>query len=335
MSKKINIAIFGVSGYTGAEMLRLTHNHAYINIKYIAGAKTAGMLLSEVYSEFIGTEIGETKIIAINDVNYDILDCIFLCLPHGTSHKIADQIPDNIKIIDLSADFRINDMEIYEKWYGKHNNAALQQKFIYGLTEIYSNEIKNANYVACPGCYPTSILLPLIPLLKHKLIDSNIIADSKSGMSGAGRGEKQANLFVEINENLRPYSVSGHRHMAEILEQLNKFSSEDVNLIFTPQVIPIDRGILSNIYVNSEKSLPELKNSMIEFYKEHKYVNIYQDDKIPELKDVAKTNFININILPTYVENKYIIISVLDNLMKGASGQAMQNFELMFNSHST
>ena len=334
--KKQKIAIIGVSGYTGVELLRLLLEHPYAQISALVANSNAGKEVAEIYPQLANVNL--PKIISIEELleelNLKEIDVFFLCLPHATSQAIALKLPQDAKIIDLSADFRIKDVKNYEFWY-KHKHLApnLQKKAVYGLSEIYREKIKGANLIACPGCYPTSILIPLLPLIKAKLIDTkNIIADSKSGMTGAGRTAKEANLFSELNENFKPYSVKdGHRHLAEIEQELGLFANSPTNIVFTPYILPINRGILSTIYINSSYKFNHLKEFLTDFYKNDVFVKILPESQLPALRNVATTNNVEINILPAYNSDKIIIFSALDNLLKGASGQAVQNFNIINN----
>ena len=207
----------------------------------------------------------------------------------------------------------------------------MQKKAVYGLSEVNKSAIKNSSLIACPGCYATSMLLPLIPLVKQGLIDSSsIVVDAKSGITGAGRSAKEPNLFAEVNENFRAYSVKeGHRHLGEVTQELSNVTKQEVNVIFTPYVLPINRGILSTIYVDSKKPAEALKQALVDFYKNEKFIKILPDDSLPSIRSVATTNMCEINVIQAYNSNKVIIFSALDNLLKGASGQAVQNFNII------
>ncbi len=332
MSKKVNIAIFGASGYTGAELIRILLNHPFVNIKSLIAESNAGKNISEIFSHFAPYNLPE--LIKQEDANFNDIQAVFLCLPHGTTQEVALKIPNNIKIIDVSADFRLKNPDDYEKWYHqKHKAINLQEKAVYGLSEIYRDEIKKSNLIACPGCYPTSILLPLIPLLKNNLIEAeDIISDSKSGISGAGRKADVNNLFTEVNENLKPYGIASHRHLSEIEQELSIANKNAVNISFTPQVIPINRGMISNIYIKNKPNITaeKLKESLQEFYKNEVFVKIAEGKNIPTIRNVYNTNLCYINIFADRIKGRSIIISAIDNLTKGASGQAVQNFNIAF-----
>ncbi len=328
----INVTVVGASGYTGAELIRILLNHPKAKIKSLLADSNAGKELAESYPHLANA--GLPKLIKFEEEDFKGVDAAFMCLPHGTTQEYALKIPSHVKIIDISADFRLTSLDEYEKWYGnKHQAPELQKGAVYGLTEIKREEIKKAKLVACPGCYPTSILLPLIPLLEKKLIKkTNIIADSKSGISGAGRKAVQGNLFTEINENLKPYGLAGHRHVSEIEQELAIAAKDKLMITFTPQVVPINRGMLSIIYVENEKgaTAADLKTVLENKYNGEKFVKVAKGAYVPTIRDVASTNEALINVFADRIEGKSIIISAIDNLTKGASGQAVQNMNIMF-----
>tara|TARA_B100000686_G_C16805932_1_gene990399 strand:+ start:541 stop:1587 length:1047 start_codon:yes stop_codon:yes gene_type:complete len=338
MSKKIyNVAVLGASGYTGLEIIRLLikSNNNY-KILVLTAETKAGMEVSDIFPHLRAYDL--PKLIKINEVNFDKIDAVISCLPHGKSHKIVASIPNHIKIIDLSADFRFSDTSLYEKTYdSKHIEKQLQKEVVYGLTELNRVEIKNSRIVANPGCYPTSALLPLIPLVNNGIIDPmNIIIDSKSGVSGAGRTHKDYLLFGEISEGFMAYGLPNHRHKPEINFQLSRIIKSDINVTFTPHLLPIKRGILSTIYIKIKGNygIEDLKNCLDNKYKNEAFVNFY-DNYIPNIHDVRGTNLCNIGVVYDGNSNTCIIISVIDNLLKGASGQALQNLNLMFDIEET
>lgn len=334
--KKLNIAILGASGYTGVELIRILLNHPYANIVALVANSNSGQKISQLYPHLIHFNLPDLK--KIEEVDFSKIDVVFGCLPHTTSQQIFKQIltlnaNPNIKIIDLSADFRLENPEDYQLWY-EHEHCAkdLQPQAVYGLSEIYSKEIKKSSLIACPGCYPTSALLPLIPLLQNNLIQRNeIIIDSKSGTSGAGRNLKLNNLFCEVNESVKAYSIGKHRHLGEIEQELSKAGGKKINVEFTPHLLPINRGIISTIYVKLEEKfkVSDLQNCLSTFYDDKFFVEVIAGE--PNIKDVVGTNMCLISVKKGRKDNQAIIVSVIDNLCKGASGQAVQNMNLIFN----
>ena len=331
--KNIRAVIIGASGYTGAELVRILLNHDRVEISALVANSNAGVEISEIYPHLQNFTLPTMQ--KIGEVDFNNVDVVFGCLPHATGQEIFKDLNQQypyLVIIDLSADFRLEDPKNYAKWYEtEHKALALQENAVYGLSEINKNAIKNSKLIACPGCYPTSALLPLIPLLENKLIkEDNIIIDSKSGTSGAGRSLKQANLFCEINNSFKAYSIGGHRHIGEIEQELSKVSESHINIEFTPHLLPINRGILSTIYVdiNDNFSVSDLQNCLKTKYEDEYFVN-YQETPA-SLSEVINTNFCVISVQKARNENKAIIICAIDNLCKGASGQAVQNMNLVF-----
>ncbi len=330
MEKK-KVAVLGASGYTGSELIRFLLTHPNVEITHLTAEKHAGRMISDVFPHFGGFLDLELKPLRPKSIPKNI-DVIFAALPHGTSAAVIEQLYDrDVKIIDLGADFRISSKN-YKKWYGQHPCPALIKKAVYGIVELNREKIKKAKLVANPGCYPTSSILGLAPAVKHKLADeSSIIIDSKSGVSGAGRSPSLDYHFSEVNEGVKAYKVGDHRHMPEIEEALSNYSGLNVNVSFTPHLIPMDRGILSTIYVNLKKKLTTKK--LINIYKEHykreKFVRISEEMSYPSTNQVRGSNFCDIGIKVNSSGTRAVIVSVIDNLVKGASGQAVQNMNLM------
>ena len=325
----ISIGILGATGYTGAELIRLLHSHPQARITYCSSRQYNGKPISEILDFLKGSaefSLEEFDASAIRSR----CDVVFSCLPHGVSMGFITQIIDTVKVVDLSADFRLRDFGVYQSWYQEHSNPDLLGKAVYGLCEIYRDEIRNARLVANPGCYPTSVLLPLIPLLKAGLIEKDdIIVDSKSGVSGAGRGPSLKTHICETGESFCAYKVGrSHRHIPEIEQELSRAAQKNVTIDFTPHLIPISRGMLSTIYVNTSATEQDLKACIKDFYQGSPFVRVI--DGFPATKDVRGTNRCLMGVAKSKASRRATIISVIDNLTKGASGQAVQNMNLMF-----
>ncbi len=328
----IQVGIIGASGYTGLELLRLLDSHPEVELKVITSRDFSGKTLKEAFGfsgrfSNLSFEAPDPSKIA------ERVEVVFLCVPSGTAQEMAKFfLEKGIKVIDLSADFRFKDLKLYEKTYKiNHRFPELAERSVYGLSEIYTEEIKKADLIGNPGCYPTSILLPLIPLLKESLIESDfIVADSKSGTSGAGRKAENYYSFCEVNEDFKAYKVASHRHTPEMEEKLSLVCGKPVKLIFTPHLLPINRGILSTLYVKFRTSLEEIHDYLREFYKEKPFVEVLPLESYPRISEVKGTNLCKIALFEDKKRGFGIIISVIDNLVKGASGQAIQNMNLMF-----
>ncbi|MEM7007960.1 MAG: N-acetyl-gamma-glutamyl-phosphate reductase [Thermodesulfobacteriota bacterium] len=331
------VAVLGASGYTGSDLLRFLLLHPNVEITHLTAEKHAGQKISDVFPHLKGLIDLELKPLKTKSIPKDV-DVIFAALPHGTSASIIKQLYDrDVKIVDLGADFRISNKN-YKKWYGVHPCPELIKKAVYGITELNREEVRKAKLVANPGCYPTSSILGTAPLVKNKLADeSSIIVDSKSGVSGAGRSPSLGYHFSEVNEGLKAYKVGEHRHMPEIEEALSNYSGLKVDVTFTPHLIPMDRGILSTIYVNLKKKLTTKK--LISIYKDHyhgeKFVRICEEGVYPSTKQVRGSNFCDIGIKVIGSGHSAVIVSVIDNLVKGASGQAIQNMNVMLGIEET
>jgi N-acetyl-gamma-glutamyl-phosphate reductase len=260
-------------------------------------------------------------------------DFLFTALPHKNAMEVVPGfIERGLKVVDLSADFRLGDPRVYEEWYGAHTAPALLQDAVYGIPELHREEIKRAALVANPGCYPTSVILALAPALRHKLIDHRtIIADSKSGVSGAGRSAVLSSLFAEVSENFKAYKVTEHRHTPEMEQELSRMAAEKVVITFTPHLVPMKRGILSTIYASLKKpsSESEILDLYRNFYAAEKFVRLHPSDLLPGTADVFGSNYCDIGLRVDKRNNRLILISAIDNLVKGASGQAIQNMNLM------
>jgi N-acetyl-gamma-glutamyl-phosphate reductase len=325
----ISIGILGATGYTGSELIRLLHLHPDAEITYLSSRQYNGKPISDVLEYLQGycdriLEEFEPSVIAAR------CELVFSCLPHGTSMEFISQIIDRVKVIDLSADFRLGDAALYRAWYQDHTAPALLAEVVYGLSEVYRAEIRGARLVANPGCYPTSALLPLIPLLQAGIIETaGIIIDSKTGVSGAGRGLTLKAHICETGESFSAYKVGRfHRHIPEIEQELSKAAGSPVTVEFTPHLIPISRGMLSTIYVQTEADVSALRDVLNSFYSDSPFVKVLCDG-FPATKDVRGTNRCIIGLCKNDETGRGILISAIDNLTKGASGQAVQNMNIM------
>ncbi len=333
MSKKITVSIIGVTGYTGLELIRLLKAHPNVEVKYISSATDVNKKLSEVWPHLEG--VCELK---LSNASLDKIakesDCVFLALPHLQSQKIVKKLLGISKIIDLSADFRLDDSEVYRNNYNSvHSCPDLLNNFIYGLPEINFELIRNCNNIAVPGCYPTSILLPLVPLLKAKLILSdNIIIDSKSGYSGAGKKFDERNISKDGVLNFYNYNTNEHRHICEIHQELTKISDAEVKFSFNPHILPIFRGMMSTIYcdLNKDISNHEINECLIKFYSNSNFVKLIDKPERYDFFKVQNTNNCFIRLFDHYDSSKIIIVCLIDNLLKGSSGQAVQCMNIMF-----
>ncbi|CAI7808085.1 unnamed protein product [Closterium sp. NIES-54] len=327
------VGVLGASGYTGAEIVRLLAVHPSLQVTLMTADRKAGLPLSSVFPHLI-SQVDLPNMVAVADADFSQVDAVFCCLPHGTTQEIIAALPEHLKIVDLSADFRLRDVNEYAQWYGgEHRAPKLQEEAVYGLTEIYRDAVKAARLVANPGCYPTSVQLPLIPLLQSKLIlPDGIIIDAKSGVSGAGRGAKEANLYTEVAEGIHPYGVTNHRHVPEIEQGLKEFArGADVTVSFTPHLMPMARGMLSTIYVQMAPgtTVDDLREHLISRYQDEEFVVVLPKGIVPHTRHVRGSNYCLVNVFPDRIPGRAIITSVIDNLVKGASGQALQNLNIM------
>lgn len=328
----IKTAVVGATGYSGLELIRILLTHPDVKLTAITSRSQPGRAISEIfpalkYRTDLITEAFSPAAIA------EKADIIFTALPHGASMETVNSLLDqDVKVIDLSADFRFKDKRIYEEWYGEHKAPLILDKSVYGLPELNRAEIKSATLVGNPGCYPTSAILPLLPLLKEKVIDEQtIVINSASGVTGAGRGASTGNLFCEVNENFKPYKVGEHRHTPEIEEALKSSTGSNIKVTFTPHLAPMNRGILSTISANLKDvaSTRDILNIVEGYYEDESFVRICPEGVYPGTSDVRGSNYCDIGVRVDERTGRVVIMSALDNLVKGAAGQAVQNMNIM------
>jgi N-acetyl-gamma-glutamyl-phosphate reductase len=335
MSAKAKIGILGASGYTGAELVRLLLRHPHAEIVLLTADRRAGKPMSDVFPQFAPFSLPTLTSIEQADWKALGLDLAFCALPHGTTQKVIKDLlarAPKTKVVDLSADFRLSDPAAYARWYGhEHFAPELQKEAVYGLTEVYRSDVKSARLVANPGCYTTCSELPLIPLLKAKAINPDeIVIDAKSGMTGAGRAAKEEMLFSEVSEGFHPYGVGHHRHMAELDQEFSLAAGRDVVVTFTPHLVPMNRGILSTIYVRDAKASPQdLHAVLLKSYANEPFVHVLPFGAMPQSRHVRGSNMTFIGVTADRIPGRAIVCSTLDNLTKGASGQAVQNMNVM------
>ena len=330
---KLNVLVAGSTGYIGIQLINLLVEHKKVKIKYLCGNSSVGKNIS-IYDKSLKNR-KLPKIIRFNYKLLDEVDIIFTALPNGEAQKISKKLLKKNTLIDLAADFRLEKASDYLKWYKqKHQAPNLIKKSIYLLPELSENKLKKYQIIGCPGCYPTSILLPLVPLLKKNFIKkNNLIIDSKSGYSGAGRGVHKKYKDKNLYESLSAYGVGFHRHNSEIEQTLNKYTKGKLEFTFTPHLSPMFRGILSTIYVdlNKGKTINNLYNELIKFYKNSNFVKIAKLNSFVTTNNVINTNNCEISVCKSRYKNKAIILSSIDNLIKGGAGQAVQNMNILKN----
>lgn len=330
----LKVAVVGASGYTGVELLRLLHCHPEVAVTCITSEQSAGRPIADVFPTLrgrYGQVLQNLEPVRVAEK----ADIIFTALPHKAAMEV---VPTFLKlgkrVVDLSADYRFNDAAVYEKWYEPHMNPETLQEAVYGLPEVRRDKIADARLVGNPGCYPTSVILGLMPLLRKRLIDTaTIIADSKSGVSGAGRGAKVENLYCEVNDGFKAYGVGGvHRHIPEIEQELSLLAGRPITISFTPHLVPMDRGILSTIYagLNGNDTAADLAKLYAEFYEGEPFVRVLPAGSIPSTAHVRGSNFCDIGLSVDSRTGRVIVVSAIDNLVKGAAGQAVQNMNIMY-----
>jgi N-acetyl-gamma-glutamyl-phosphate reductase len=339
VTRNIRIGVLGASGYTGADLVRLAIAHPAMEIAALTAATHAGKVMAEVFPHLGFVDL--PRLTRVEDADWGSVEAVFCGLPHGTTQEIASTVladHPEIRFIDMSADFRLRDPTTYAEWYGHpHLAPALQAEAVYGLTEHYREAIRRARLVACPGCYPTAALMALLPIVKAGAIDAgDIIIDAKSGVSGAGRGLKQNTLFSEAGEGLSPYSVAKHRHAPEIEQEVSKVAGRNVAVNFTPHLIPMSRGELLTCYVRlTGGAADDLREVLSEAYRDEPFVQVAPAGVLPQTQNVRGSNYVQIGVVADRIRDRAIVIAVLDNLVKGSAGQAIQNFNLMFSLDET
>ena len=330
MDGQKRIGILGASGYTGAELLRLLGAHPQVRVCVLSAETQAGKPMAEIFPHLAPLDLPLPQ--KIETIDFAQLDAVFCALPHGVTQEVVARLPRNLIIIDLSADFRLKDTKAYAEWYGHtHRALELQADAVYGLSEINRAAIRNARLIANPGCYPTATQLALIPLLQSKqILVDDLLIDAKSGVSGAGREAKQASLYAEIAENLAPYGVTRHRHVPEIEQGLSIAAGQPVRVSFTPHLIPMARGILASVYVKLEKgqSAQTLHQTLTQTYAGEAFVRVLPMGVLPATKQVTGSNLCLLSVAEDWIAGRAIVFSVIDNLVKGAAGQAVQNLNI-------
>ena len=330
----IKVGIIGATGYAGSELVRILLGHKDVEIKWYGSRSYIDKKYASIYQNFF--QLVDANCMDDNmEVLADQVDVIFTATPQGLCASLVnEEILSKVKIIDLSADFRIKDVKVYEEWYKlEHKSPQFIEEAVYGLCEINREDVKKARLVANPGCYTTCSILTCYPLVKEGIIDPNtIIVDAKSGTSGAGRGAKVDNLFCEVNENMKAYGVATHRHTPEIEEQLGYACGEKITINFTPHLVPMNRGILATAYASLKKDVTyeEVKAIYDKYYADEKFVRVLEKDVCPQTKWVEGSNYVYVNFKIDPRTNRIIMMGAIDNLVKGAAGQAVQNMNLMF-----
>lgn len=330
----IKVGIIGATGYAGSELVRILLGHKDVEIKWYGSRSYIDKKYASIYQNFF--QLVDANCMDDNmEVLADQVDVIFTATPQGLCASLVnEEILLKVKIIDLSADFRIKDVKVYEEWYKlEHKSPQFIEEAVYGLCEINREDVKKARLVANPGCYTTCSILTCYPLVKEGIIDPNtIIVDAKSGTSGAGRGAKVDNLFCEVNENMKAYGVATHRHTPEIEEQLGYACGEKITINFTPHLVPMNRGILATAYASLKKDVTyeEVKAIYDKYYADEKFVRVLEKDVCPQTKWVEGSNYVDVNFKIDPRTNRIIMMGAIDNLVKGAAGQAVQNMNLMF-----
>ncbi len=333
----VRVGVVGASGYTGFELIRILLGHPEVRIAMVSSRAQKGMRLSDHYPAFRG--LLDIPYIAVEDdgdaAGIGDLDFVFVALPHGASMSLVPSlVSQGIRVVDLSADYRLREKVIYEEWYGPHKNPELLGEAVYGLPELYRREIATARLTANPGCYPTSVILALAPLLAHRLVERDgIVADAKSGVTGAGRSLSLTTHFCEVNESFKAYKIAGtHRHIPEMEQELSRLAGEKLRITFTPHLVPMSRGILSTIYVRPREGVtePQLEEAFRSTYEQEPFVRLCgSSGDLPSTVQVRGSNYCDIGWRLDKRTGRLIVVSAIDNLTRGASGQAVCNMNLM------
>ena len=327
----IRIGILGASGYTGAELLRLLLRHPAAEIRLLTAERQAGKDIAEVFPHLGGR--GLPRLVKIGEADFSALDMVFCALPHGTTQEVIAALPADLKVVDLSADFRLADPAVYAEWYGREHQAPeLQTQAVYGLTELAREAVAKARLVANPGCYPTPCQLALVPLIEAGAIEADeIVIDAKSGVTGAGRAPKESSLYAEVGEGIHAYALAGHRHAPEIEQGLTAAAGRPVTVNFTPHLMPMNRGILETIYVKlaNGSGADGLREILARRYNGEPFVRVLPEGVAPATRQVRGTNDCLLAVFPDRRPGHAVLVGVEDNLVKGASGQAVQNMNLM------
>jgi N-acetyl-gamma-glutamyl-phosphate reductase len=336
MARQVKIGVLGASGYTGSELVRMLLRHPRVEIALLTADRRAGQEMRDVFPQFSPFPL--PTLVSLEGLDWAALglDLVFCALPHATTQKVIKELlakAPNTKVVDLSADFRLADTAAYAKWYGhEHHAPELQKEAVYGLVELHRRAIKRARLVANPGCYTSCAQLPLVPLIKEKAIElGEIVIDAKSGMTGAGRSAKEAMLFSEVSEGFNAYGVGHHRHMAELDQEFSLAAGREVIVTFTPHLVPMNRGILSTIYVRGRRGRTptDLHAILAKTYAREPFVHVLPFGETPQTRHVRGSNMTFIGVASDRIPGRAIVISALDNLVKGASGQAIQNMNLV------
>ncbi len=330
-SNRVRVALLGASGYTGAELVRLLAGHEQAELALLTADRHAGKPLAQVFPHLGALKLPVLS--RIEDAHWSGVDMVFCALPNGTTQEVVAGLPSRLKVVDLSADFRFKDPAVYQQWYGRpHQAPELQKQAVYGLTELKREAIRGARLVANPGCYTTTAQLPLCPLLAAGAIEAeDIIIDAKSGVTGAGRSVKEDNLYAEVGEGVRAYGIAGHRHVPEIEQGLGEAAGRAVTVNFTPHMMPMNRGILATIYVRCAggATIDAMREVLARAYEDEPFVTLLPAGAVPATHHVRGSNHCHIALYQDRLPGRAIILAVIDNLVKGASGQAVQNMNVM------